>query len=356
MPEAAQADPTLTRHAIRRIAIIPCVEVVLFAAFLIIPALVPDYLTDFASRLLILSLFAISFDLVFGYAGILSFGQALFFGGAGYVVALLARDLHISSVFIVVPVSLAVGVVLAALVAGFLLLGRHPPTMIFVALGTLTASFIGQQLALSWYYLGGQNGIPSIPELTAGAFTFDSLPFFYLVFVLFVLVYAACRALVRSQFGLALVGIREQEERVGFFGYRAPVVKSVIFAAAGAVAGLAGGLYAYQQGFVWPSMIGIVLSTQIVLYCLFGGIGTLVGPILGVIVVEGFTYIFSEQYPTAWPILLGLLLLLVILLRPMGLISLVVSGRERVGDFAQRSSRRRDHQTAGDPDGIARSS
>jgi len=356
MPEAAQADPTVTRNAVRRIAIIPCVEAVLFAAFLIIPALVPDYLTDFASRLLILSLFAISFDLVFGYAGILSFGQALFFGGAGYIVALLARDLHISSVFIVVPVSLAVGVALAALVAGFLLLGRHPPTMIFVALGTLTASFIGQQLALSWYYLGGQNGIPSIPELTAGPFTFDSVSFFYLAFVLFVLVYAACRALVRSQFGLALVGIREQEQRVGFFGYRAPVVKSVIFAAAGAIAGLAGGLYAYQQGFVWPSMIGIVLSTQIVLYCLFGGIGTLVGPILGVIVIETFTYIFSEQYPTAWPILLGLLLLMVILLRPMGLISLVVSGRERVGDFAQRSNRRREHQTAEDPDGIARSS
>jgi len=337
------------RRAVRT-AIIPWIEAVLFAAFLIVPALVPDYLADFASRLLILSLFAISFDLVFGYAGILSFGQALFFGGAGYVVALLARDQNISSVFIVVPVSLAVGFALAALVAGFLLLGRHPPTTIFVALGTLTASFIGQQLALSWYYLGGQNGIPSIPQLSAGGFDFDSLSFFYLVFVIFVLVYAGCRTLVRSQLGLALVGIREQEERVGFFGYRAAVLKAVIFTAAGAIAGLAGGLYAYQQGFVWPSMIGIVLSTQIVLYCLFGGIGTLVGPILGVIVIEGFTYVFSEQYPTIWPILLGLLLLLVILLRPSGLISLVVSERERVGDFGRLSVKRRNATAAGGSD------
>jgi branched-chain amino acid transport system permease protein len=193
---------------------------------------------------------------------------------------------------------------------------------------------------LSWYYLGGQNGIPSIPQLSLGSYQFSSLSLFYLVFVIFALVYGGCRVLVRSQFGLALIGIRQQEERLGFFGYRAPVLKAVVFSAAGAIAGLAGGLYAYQQGFVWPSMIGVVLSTQIVLYCLFGGIGTLVGPIFGVIVIEGFSYVFSQEYPKIWPILLGLLLLLVILLRPSGLISLLVSERERVGNFGPRRPRR----------------
>lgn len=320
--------------------VIPWVEAVLLLGFLVAPAVLPDYLTDFASRLLILALFAISFDLVFGYAGIMSFGQALFFGAAGYVVALLARDHNVSSVLVVIPVSVLVGLVLGAIVAGFLLLGRHPPSMIFVALGTLTASFAGEELARSWYYLGGQNGIPSIPVLSIGSYQFSSVTFFYLTLAIFVVIYLGCRALVRSQFGLALVGIREQEQRLGFFGYRAPVFKAVIFTAAGAVAGLAGGLYAYQQGFVWPSMIGVVLSTQIVLYCLFGGIGTLVGPILGVIAIETFSYVFAQEYPEIWPILLGLLLLLVILLRPSGLISLAVSERERVGSFAPRRGRR----------------
>lgn len=319
--------------------VIPWVEAILLLGFLVAPAVLPDYLTDFTSRLLILALFAISFDLVFGYAGIMSFGQALFFGAAGYVVALLARDHHVSSVLVVVPVSVLVGLVLGAIVAGFLLLGRHPPSMIFVALGTLTTSFAGEELARSWYYLGGQNGIPSIPVLSIGSYQFSSVTFFYLTLAIFVVVYLGCRALVRSQFGLALVGIREQEQRLGFFGYRAPVFKAVIFTAAGAVAGLAGGLYAYQQGFVWPSMIGVVLSTQIVLYCLFGGIGTLVGPILGVIAIETFSYVFAQEYPEIWPILLGLLLLLVILLRPSGLISLAVSERERVGSFAPRRGR-----------------
>ena len=349
VPPSGGARPTAAAPR----PIIPWVEALLLLGFLLVPAVIPDYLTDFASRLLILALFAISFDLVFGYAGILSFGQALFFGGAGYVVALLARDHNISSVLVVVPVSILVGLVLGALVAGFLLLGRHPPSMIFVALGTLTASFAGEELARSWYYLGGQNGIPSIPVLSIGSYQFSSVAFFYLTLAIFVVIYLGCRVLIRSQFGLALVGIREQEQRLGFFGYRAPVFKAVIFTAAGAVAGLAGGLYAFQQGFVWPSMMGVVLSTQIVLYCLFGGIGTLVGPILGVIAIETFSYVFAQEYPQIWPILLGLLLLLVILLRPSGLISLAVSERERVGSFAPRRSRRPTSGLGEPRDGLA---
>lgn len=353
MDDIGTAVPLNTPAPSARRAVIPWVEAVFLVGFLVVPAILPDYLTDFASRLLILALFALSFDLVFGYAGIMSFGQAFFFGGAGYAVALLARDLAISSVLVVVPVAIAVGLVFAAVVAAFLLLGRHPPSMIFVALGTLTASVAGDQLVSSWYYLGGQNGIPSIPQLSLGSFEFSTIPFFYLTLALLVLIYLGCRVLVRSQFGLALVGIRGQEERIGFFGYRAPVLKALIFSAAGAIAGLAGGLYAYQQGFVGPSMIGVVLSTQIVLYCLFGGIGTLVGPILGVVVIEGSSYVLSQEYPEIWPILLGLLLLLVILLRPSGLISLVVSERERIGDFGPRLHRRRNPFLAGRRNGLS---
>lgn len=315
-------------------------EVALFLVFALAPLVLADYLTVFAGRVLILAMLAISFDLVFGYAGMMSFGQALFFGSAGYVVALLARDHGVSSVFIVVPVSIAVGLALSWLVAAFLLLGRHPPSVIFVALGTLTASFAAEQLARSWYYLGGQNGIPSIPVLSAGSYEFGDIPFYYLLFAIFLVVYALCRALVRSQLGLVLAGIREQEQRIGFFGYRVELYKSIIFSVAGAVAGLAGGLYAFHEGFVWPSMLGVVLSTQIVLYCLFGGIGTLIGATLGVIAIESVSYALSERFPTIWPVLLGLLLLLVILFRPTGIVGLFVSERERVGDFGPRRRRR----------------
>jgi branched-chain amino acid transport system permease protein len=316
--------------------VIPLLEAVLLLAFALAPLVLADYLTVFAGRVLIMALLAISFDLVYGFAGMMSFGQALFFGSAGYVVALLARDHGISSVFIVVPVSIVVGLGVSWLVAAFLLLGRHPPSVIFVALGTLTAAFAAEQLARSWYYLGGQNGIPSIPVLSAGNYQFGDVPFYYLLLAVFVAAYALCRALVRSQFGLALAGIREQEGRIGFFGYRVETYKSIVFSVAGSIAGLAGGLYAFHEGFVWPSMLGVVLSTQIVLYCLFGGVGTLIGATLGVIAIESVSYALSEQFPKIWPVLLGLLLLLVILFRPTGIIGLFVSERERIGDFGLR--------------------
>ena len=100
-------------------------------------------------------------------------------------------------------------------------------------------------------------------------------------------VYLLCRFLVRSQFGLALAGLRENEQRIAFFGYKVQHLKAIIFSFAGAIAGLAGSLYAFHEGFVWPNMLGVVMSTQVVLYVLFGGSGTLIGAVIGAIVDRG---------------------------------------------------------------------
>lgn len=308
----------------------------MLATFAVLPLVLQDYLTIFVTRVLILALLALSFDLVWGYAGIMSFGQALFFGTAGYGVALLARDFGITSVFVVLPAALVIGLLVSLILGGFLLLGRHPPTTIFVALGTLTGSYAADRLARGWYYLGGQNGIPSIPPMTAGRFQLVEGPvFYYLAFATLVLVYLLCRFLVRSQFGLALAGMREREARIAFFGYRVERLKAIVFTLAGAIAGLAGGLYAFHEGFVGPSMLGVVLSTQIVLYALFGGVGTLVGAVIGVIAIEMVGFWLADNYQQIWPIILGFLLLLVILFRPTGLIGLLVSERERVGTFGR---------------------
>lgn len=321
--------------------VIPILEIVLLAIFAVLPFVLVDYLTVFMTRVLIYSMIAITFDLVWGYAGIMSFGQALFFGGAGYAVALMARDLHVTSIFIVLPAAVLFGALLAFLLGCFLLLGRYPPSVIFIALGTLTGSYAADRLARGWYYLGGQNGIPSIPQMTLGHYEFDQGNlYYYMCLVALVLVYALCRFLTRSQFGLALAGLREQEERVAFFGYRVQHIKTLVFTLGGAIAGLAGGLYTFHEGFVWPNMVGVALSTQIVLYALFGGVGTLIGPVFGVIGIEILGYWLSDNYREIWPIILGLLLLLVILLRPTGIVGLVVTERERVGRFGLRRPRR----------------
>jgi len=316
--------------------VIPILEIVLFAVFAAAPIVLQDYITVFVTRVLILALLALSFDLVWGYSGIMSFGQALFFGAAGYGVALLARDLQITSAFIVLPVAVVIGLILSVAIGAFLLLGRHPPTTIFVALGTLASSYVADQLARAWYYLGGQNGIPSIPPMTAGGYEFVEGPaYYYLTLAVLAIVYLGCRFLVRSQFGLALAGVREHEARIAFLGYDGQRMKLAMFSLAGAIAGLAGGLYAFHEGFVWPNMLGVVLSTQIVLYALLGGVGTLIGPVIGVTAIEIASFSLSDTVPEIWPVLLGLLLLLAILFAPSGLVGLVVSERERLGDFGR---------------------
>src|SRR5262249_31222082 len=147
---AAEAPSTTTalrdsrwrRHQVTaKLEMIPKLEIVLFAVFALLPLAVENYLTVFITRVLILALLALSFDVVWGYSGIMSFGRALFFGAAGYGVALLARDLGITSIFVVLPAALAIGLILSFAIGSFLLLGRHPPTTIFVALGTLTGSY-----------------------------------------------------------------------------------------------------------------------------------------------------------------------------------------------------------------------
>jgi branched-chain amino acid transport system permease protein len=321
------------RAATRRV--LPAIELAVLLAFAVLPFALEQYWTTFVTRVLILSLLAISFDLVWGYAGIMSFGQALYFGAAGYAVALLARDLGVTSMFLALPAAIVVGFLLSLLMAAFLLLGRTVASTIFVAMGTLTGAYAADRLARSWYYLGGQNGIPSIPPMTAGSYAFLEGPaFYYLALGFLVAVYLLCRLLVRSQFGLALAGMREQERRILFFGYRTQHLKAITFSLAGAIAGLAGGLYAFHEGFVWPNILGVVLSTQIVLYALFGGTGTLIGAVIGVAAIESLSFVLADQFPDFWPILLGVILLLVIMFQPSGLIGLLVPERERTGRFA----------------------
>ena len=240
------------------------------------------------------------------------------------------------------PAGTLIGLTFALLLGGFLLLGRHPSSVIFVSLGTLTGSYAADRLARGWYYLGGQNGIPSIAPMSLGSYDFTEGPaFYYLVLGILVVVYLLCRFLVRSQFGLALAGLRENEQRIAFFGYKAQHLKAIIFTIGGAVAGLAGSLYAFHEGFVWPNMVGVVVSTQVVLYVLFGGSGTLIGAVVGAVIVEGVSFWLSDNYREIWPIILGLLLLLVILFRPLGLISFVLGERERVGSFGAKQKERR---------------
>jgi branched-chain amino acid transport system permease protein len=323
---------------------LPAVELCVFAALLAAPFLLLDRLDliTLMTNMMILSLFAISFDMCWGFSGIMSFGQALFFGVSGYVVALVGRDLDYSVIWGVLPLAMLTGLVLSLVFAVFLLLGRRTPSAIFVAFGTLTGSYAAERLVSGWQYVGAGNGLSSVKLLQLGSYEFiEGFEFYTLALVCLLLVYLACRFIVRSQLGLVLAGIRQNEERLAFLGYRVQVFKALVFSYAGMIAGLAGALYSYHQGFIGPGNMGPGLSTTAVLYCLFGGAGTLVGPIIGTVAIEALNYGLSDMDAVRhfWPVILGLVLLLVVMFQPSGLLGLVVSARERIGSYGARGRR-----------------
>ena len=329
-------DAIVTAHGrpLARPSVLPRLELAGLACLALLPLVLEPFGTALVTRILILAILAVSFDLVWGYAGILSFGQALFFGAGAYAVALLGRDLDLAQGWLTLPAAALSGGILAALVGWFLLLGRRPPSLVFVAIGTLAGSYAAERLVNASLYLGGRNGISGVPPIRLGPVElFEGVGFYFLAFGTLAFVYLACRLLVRSQLGLVLAGVRDAERRLLFLGYRVARLKALVFGLSGAVAGLAGGLHAYHEGYVGPTGLGIELSTMVVLYVLLGGSGTLVGAVLGVIAIESLGHFLSDFSPRYWSMALGLLLLAVVVFRPSGLLGLVVSDRERVGRF-----------------------
>lgn len=317
-------------------------ELVTLCVLAVLPVVLADHMTVILTRVLLLCLLALSFDLAWGYGGVMSFGQALFFGAAGYAGGLLTRELGVTSVFAIIPLAVLVGMGLAAAVGALILLAKQRPAMIVVALGTLSGAFIAERLFRGWYWAGGQNGVAGLPYLDVlGREVAEGLPFYYLAFACVIAVYAASRALVRSQFGLTLAAARQNEERTVFLGAPVQVMKLMVFVFAGGVAGLGGGLYAFHEGFVGPVLLGVALSTKAVIYVLLGGTGTLIGAVLGVLAIEVTGYLLADRFSSAWPILLGCILLAVILIKPSGLIGLISSDAERAGRFGIRSGRGR---------------
>ena len=325
--------------ALRRI--LPYIEGGALVVALIVPLVLSERmdLITLATNVLILSLLAISFDLCWGLSGIMSFGQALFFGVAGYAIALVGRDLEFSELWGTLPLAMLVGLLLAGLFAAFLLLGRKPPTTIFVALGTLTGAYAAERLVSGWQYVGAGNGLSSVKLLKIGSYEFvEGTAFYFLALGLLVLIYAGARFLKQSQLGLVLAGMRQNEERLAFFGYRVQLFKAVVFSLAGMVAGLGGALYSYHQGFIGPGNMGPGLSTTAVLYSLLGGSGTLIGPVFGAVTVEVLSYVLSDidAIKPIWPVILGLILLGVVMFQPKGILGLFVSDRERIGSYGRR--------------------
>ncbi|MBI4392124.1 MAG: branched-chain amino acid ABC transporter permease [candidate division NC10 bacterium] len=283
------------------------------AALFVLPLVAGRYALYVAIQILILSLFALGFNLLFGYTGLLSFGQAGFFAVGAYGCA---------KILLAVP-SLLLGILGGCAAAGVaaLLLGllsvRH--TRIYFSMLTLAFGMMIYSVAWKWRdFTGGDDGLVGIPRAPLdlpGLFTLDlSTMERYYIFVLVVALLAILLMyrLVRSPLGLALQGIRDSESRVACAGLSVPTYRLTAFTIAGLYAGLAGALLPPLENTVTPPIAHWSASAEPVLATLLGGIHTFAGPIVGAFlffVIKDLIVRFTEY----WPLVLGTIVVVLVM-------------------------------------------
>ncbi|MEA5419415.1 urea ABC transporter permease subunit UrtC [Spirulina sp. CCNP1310] len=332
--------------ATRRL-LIEGIAIVVFGIVLmgVIPSLLPAFQLKLLGRFLSLAIVALGVDLIWGYTGLLSLGQGIFFALGGYGLAMhLSLQLpegQIPSFFSLYgveklpffwypyysfPLTLILIVLVPGIVAGILgyvvfrnrIKGVYFSILTQAALLVFFNFFNGQQKLIN-----GTNGLKTdTAELfgqVVGSPRMQWMFYQYTVLAL-IAVYLLCRWLTSGRFGRLLVAIRDDENRVRFSGYDPTWFKVLVFAVSGAITGIAGALSTIQSGIITPSEMEVAFSIEIVIWVAVGGRATLVGALIGTLLVQYARVTLSAKFPEAWLFFQGFLFLLVVTVLPDGII------------------------------------
>ena len=312
---------------------------VAIAAILVLPHVLELFALINATVYVSLAVLALSLALVWGFGGILCFGQAAFFGLGGYSYAVAA--INFGDTTYAVPVAIAVPALVAAALGYVMFYGRISD--VYMGAITLTLTLIlfnfvnstaGDQWRVGAAPLGGFNGIPSTPPLNLPGDPGNPLPpewIFAIAVVSLLICYILAKLILRARFGRVIVAIRENERRAELLGYDVRAYKLGIFVIGGAMAGLSGLLFA-NCVFVSPTMFSLFYSGQIIIWVMVGGLGTLVGPVIGAILLNLLTT-WAGTLPEINPsLILGAILVLAVLVMPQGMLPSLATmlGRFRV--------------------------
>lgn len=272
-------------------------------------------------------LLSLSLTLIWGYTGIFSFGQALFFGIGGYVYGILALQVGDPAF---TPIALVLGVFAGALVAGilgyFMFFGGVND--VFVGLITLCSTLVvetflaqtaGSQWKIGKVLLGGFNGINGIPTISIGtSLSLGDVRFYYFAVLIVSAVYILLRLLLISRWGYGLLAIRENRERTRLFGYNVPKIQTIVFALGGALASLAGILHATWGGYMTPSVMGLSAATLPVIFVAAGGRKNFTAGVLFTLIYSWTSQLLASQGSQYALVILGVALLLVVRIVPEG--------------------------------------
>ena len=297
---------------------------VVMLLFIACPFVLPMYWTLILTEILIMGLLAMSFNLLFGYTGLLSFGQAGFFGVGAYATALVLSN-GIDSLVIGILAALGAGG-LTALVIGSLCVRRDE---IYFAMITLGFGMMLYTVAHNWFALtGGSDGFPlmATPPLVifGKAFSlFDPAVMYLFVFSITALCLFVLWRVVRSPFGLMLTAIRENKQRLSFVGAGVQHLRLAAFVIAGGLAGVAGGLFCLFNAMATPDSLHWGFSARPVLMTILGGSGIFFGPLFGAAIFFGLEQLITDLTEN-WMIFLGIILIPVVIFFPRGILGTLI--------------------------------
>ena len=305
---------------------------------LFLPGVIDDFTLIQVTIYIVMSILAVSLGFIWGFGGILCFGQAAFFGLGAYTYAISVANMGDSSVPFLL--SIVVPALFAALLGYVIFYGRLSD--VYMGVITLTVTLIlfnlinstaGPEWKIGSAPLGGFNGIPAIAPLNWPGdvdATITPRGMFNLSLGLLIVVYAGLRVLIASRIGHVIVAIKENEQRAQLLGYDPRAYKLVVFTLGGAIAGLAGCLFANWGSFTSPTIFGLAQSAQIIIWVIVGGLGTLTGPVIGCVLIQWLTTQIGTQQTLNANLVLGAILVLFVLLVPKGLVPSIGLLLERV--------------------------
>ena len=287
------------------------VLIVWVACFFLVPTL-PEYAVTLATSILITSIYVASANLLTGYAGLVSLGQAMFWGSAAYVVAILTTRGLVTNFYLIVLIAMVTVVCLSAFFGALALRVKRLYFMIVTfAFGHVVwciAMYPMQQITF------GYDGIKDIarPALGLSLLTVKPVAFFRLVLVITTLCFSFIYLVVKSPFGHALIGVRDNEHRMIALGYPTFLYKYLCYILSAVIAGMGGLLYAYFNGYVNPSELHWIWSGDALMAMFIGGSGSLLGPLWGALTYVGLRYWISS-YTMYWFGIEGIIFILVVL-------------------------------------------